>query len=236
MQATKPRFVFLWLLMLAGALHTRATAQESLGDPVLNETFGKGTNFTPIGQPLPEAVTTLHFVADKCPINGNYTIASACWGDTWHSVYQDHTRSDPNGYMMIINASETPSVFYVQRVNGATLCPGAKYQLSVWILNVLVTLPITQGYIEPDITYTIETTSGQVLETYNTGPIAATSTLNWKQYTQTFNAPADGSDVIVRLRNNSSGGTGNDLILDDITVKPIGPVIDLVNASHKPAQ
>src|SRR5450432_3376729 len=81
--------------------------QGSLGDPVVNITFGSGTN---PGPPLNGLTNYTYFPAD-CPNDGNYTIAnstSGCFGGTWLSVSEDHTPGDINGYMMVVNASYNP--------------------------------------------------------------------------------------------------------------------------------
>ena len=40
-----------------------------------------------------------------------------------------------------------------------------------------------------------------------------------------FTTPLDAEEVIIRIRNNSSGGCGNDLALDDITFRACGPTV-----------
>jgi gliding motility-associated-like protein len=221
-------FLFALLIMLS----VEATAQNSLGDPVLNETFGVGSTYRPIGNELPFGVTNLQFVTDKCPSgSAQYTIASStggCLGDTWHVVSQDRTLpAVPGGYMMVINASDKPDIFYTQKVPKEKLCPGAKYQFAVNVLNILRDMPQTKGYDQPDITFIVEDASGRQLQApISTGIIAATTGLNWVNRSVDFTAPADGSDVYVKLRNNTTGSMGNDLVLDDITVRPYGPVID----------
>ena len=204
------------------------TCAGSLGDPVINETFGAGANFSSIGAPLDATVTNMNYVAGGCPNDGQYTIVSntgGCFGGTWHTVPQDHT-GDKNGYMMVINANNVPSTFYIQKASGSTLCPNTTYEFAAWILNILRDEPQTAGFVEPNITFSIETASGTVLKTYNTGNIKATDMPVWKQYGTFFTTPSDGSDIVVRLTNNSPGGNGNDLILDDITFKPCGPIIE----------
>src|ERR1700760_2585083 len=84
----------------------------ALGDPVINQDFGSGTS---PGPQLSASETTYNYYANDCPNDGSYTIASqtnACFGRTWHSL-TDHT-GNPNGYMMIINASNDPGLFYTQ--------------------------------------------------------------------------------------------------------------------------
>src|SRR5262245_27225684 len=74
----------------------------SLGDPVVHISFGAGSAQ---GNPVPSASTTYGFLNSDCPGDGFYTIrtgTSACFGSTWHSVQEDHTPGDVNGYMMVV--------------------------------------------------------------------------------------------------------------------------------------
>jgi gliding motility-associated-like protein len=186
----------------------------SLGDPIVNITFGKGANFGPA---LATGITNMQYTANQCPNDGYYTIASystACFGNNWHTV-TDHT-GDGNGYYMLVNASYTPSDFYVQQVDG--LCSGTKYQFSAWVVNVL-----RVSGISPNITFSIEKTDGAVLQSYNTGDIPTDASPTWKQYAMYFDLPAGVSSVILRMKNNAPGGNGNDLGLDDITFRAAGP-------------
>lgn len=195
------------------------TCNGSLGDPIVNVTFGSGPNF---GSPLNTGVTNLQYLASECPNDGQYTIANYtgnCWNNTWFSI-TDHT-SDPNGYFMLINASYQPSDFYVQTING--LCSGTTYQFSAWILNIMKTL----NAISPNITFSIEKTDGTVIQSYNTGTIAQTSAPLWQQYGFYFSTPIGVSSVVIRMKNNAPGGIGNDLALDDIQFRPAGPLTNV---------
>ncbi|QHS55514.1 gliding motility-associated C-terminal domain-containing protein [Mucilaginibacter sp. 14171R-50] len=224
---SKKHWLLLLTLIIASASHLKGQ-NGSLGDPVLNETFGVGSTYKPIGDPLPSGITNLQFVKDKCPSgSGQYTIASSsggCLGETWHVVSQDRTKpSQPAGYMMIINASDNPDVFYTQRIPGSLLCSGGKYQFAVDILNILRDMPETQGYDQPNVSFIVEDANGNALQPpQNTGTILATAGVNWVNYKVDFTAPISG-DVVVKLKNNTFGSMGNDLVLDNITVRPYGP-------------
>jgi gliding motility-associated-like protein len=198
------------------------TCNGSLGDPVINETFGAGIG---IGPALAAGVTTMNYVSNNCPNDGSYSIVNAAninnnCHPTWQNVTQDHT-GNANGYMMLINASQQPDVFYIQQAHG--LCPGTTYEFAAYILNLIKLSANTATTSHPSITFSIETLGGTVLATYNTGTIAPTANPSWGQYGRFFTTPANVTDVVVRMINNAPGGNGNDLILDDITFKPCGP-------------
>ncbi len=187
----------------------------SLGDPVVNISFGSGagsdTNFSP-----PAHYT---YTPSTCPGDGTYTITtqtSGCFQDHWHTITGDHTG---NGAFMLVNASFEPADFFVTTVSG--LCPNTTYEFSAWVMNVLKPLP----GIKPNITFSIETTGGTVLNSFNTGDIDVTPQPEWKQYGFFFTTSAGNNSVVLRMTNNAPGGGGNDLALDDIQFRPCGPVI-----------
>lgn len=224
-------FPLLIIILIIALKTTAQTCSGSLGDPIINQTFGAGTN---PGTPLGSAFTNLNYTSNNCPDDGNYTIANSiagagnCHQDTWHSVTSDHT-GNPNGYMMIINASVTPNVFFTQLA--PDLCPNTTYEFSAYVLN-LITLAASQvndpkqGPVsEPNITFSIKTTQGKLLATYNTGTIPPTDNPQWNKYGIYFVTPADVTDVVVVMTNNAPGGNGNDLILDDIAFRACGPVV-----------
>ncbi len=193
--------------------------QGSLGDPIVNINFGAGSN---PGAPLKAATTSYQYVATDCPNDGFYTVrnsTSNCFGSSWHNLSADHT-GDPNGYFMLINASFQPSAFYVDTVKG--LCSNTTFEFAAWVMNVLRTTSCGSG-IQPNLTFTIEKTDGTVLQTYNTNNIPGQFNPTWQQYGFFFTTPPGVFDVVLKIFNNSQGGCGNDLALDDITFRPCGP-------------
>jgi gliding motility-associated-like protein len=196
----------------------------SLGDPVAWINFGQGTD---IGPPLLPTITNYGFVYENCPSDGFYTISSntsGCFGNTWHSLPQDHTPNDVNGKFMLVNASFAPGVFYLDTVRG--LCGGTTYEFSSYVANVLRSSSCGQAGIDPNLTFSIEKTDGTILVSYNTGDIAETNSPIWQQFGTFFQTPTNISMVVLRIRNNAPGGCGNDLALDDITFRPCGPKIE----------
>ncbi|MDB5134288.1 MAG: type sorting protein [Mucilaginibacter sp.] len=217
---------FLLVIILTIAIKTKAqTCSGSLGDPVIYQTFGAGAN---PGPALSNGISNMTYTPDNCPGDGSYTIVNAAnlntnnCHTTWHTVTHDHT-GDPNGYMMLVNASFDPSIFFTQNANG--LCPNTTYEFSAYILNLITLAASGPDVIEPNITFSIESTSGQVLATYNTDIIPPTAQPQWNKYGVYFVTPAGVTDVIVKMTNNAAGGNGNDLILDDIAFRACGPIV-----------
>ncbi len=167
----------------------------------------------------------------NCPNDGQYAIANSmtgtdnCHSDTWHDVPSDHT-GNTNGYMMIVNASQQPSIFFTQTATG--LCPNTTYEFSAYVLNLIIPNAATAGFSQPNITFTIQTTAGLAIGTpFSTGIIAPTATAQWIQEGTYFTTPANVSDIVVVMTNNAPGGNGNDFVLDDITFRACGPIINV---------
>lgn len=210
----------LLLIQWAGAQLCRG----SLGDPIVNITFGSGSN---PGPRLSAATTNYKYWAKDCPDDGYYALANStnnCFG-VWHTLTSDHT-GDPNGYLMMINASHQPGAFYIDTLD--VLCNNTTYEVAAWILNMIGASACGGTPIQPNLTFNIEKTDGTVLTTYNTGPIPQQIPFNWKQYGFYFSTPVNVSKIVLRIFNNAPGGCGNDLAMDDITFRPCGP---LLNAS-----
>jgi gliding motility-associated-like protein len=209
----------LFIILFACVRLSAQLCQGSLGDPIVNITFGSGPN----PGPILNTTKNLNFVYNDCPGDGFYTIRNTtdrCFGNTWHSLSSDHT-GDPSGYFMLINASFTKSEFYIDTLKG--LCPSTTYEFAAWITNVLRPTACFGNGKTPNLTFNIEKTDGTVLQTYKTGDIAANQNPTWKQYGSFFTTPSNVTTVVLRLINNSDGGCGNDLAIDDITFRPCGP-------------
>lgn len=202
------------------------TCQGSFGDPVIQVTFGAGTAaFGPASPYSSMGYET------QCPDDNYYTIVSHidannggvnCHPGSWFDIPHDHT-GDPNGYMMLINASYDPSIFFTQST-GLALCQKTTYEFSAYVLNML-TPQGAAGAIQPKLKFTIETPDGQSLTPPLIKTIDPTSTAEWVKCSLVFTTPGDIDQVVLKIENEAPGGNGNDLVLDDIEFRACGPVI-----------
>jgi gliding motility-associated-like protein len=216
----KSFFTFLFLFLIIDSLSAQLCT-GSLGDPVVNISFGNDN--TPKG-PLKAGVTNLTYTGG-CPNDGEYGITNlsfGCFNNTWHLLAGDHT-GDVGGRFMVINASFEPSDFFVDTVTG--LCGNTTYELAAWAANILKPTSCNGAGIRPNLTFKIETITGTVLQQFNSGDISPASEKTWRQFGTFFTTPAGAGTVVLRITNNSKGGCGNDLILDDITFRPCGPKV-----------
>jgi gliding motility-associated-like protein len=194
---------------------------QSLGDPIVHITFGSGTD--QFAGPLkPDSGSTSYGYVPGSPDDDQYTIANSTTGlnGGWLKT-TDHT-GDPNGYMMIVNASYTPGLFYTRKVDG--LCGSTTYQFSAFIKNIL----INDGIL-PNVTFKIETVNG--------APLGEASSIifhdsGWRQYFFTFSIPANTQSVVLKMLNNAMGGFGNDIAIDDILFRPYGTPLAIQSAQQ----
>jgi gliding motility-associated-like protein len=215
-------FSFVLFILTCANAEAQQQCQGSLGDPIINNTFGAGPN---PGAALAAATTAYQYKNGDCPPDGSYTVTTStsnCFGNSWHNITSDHT-GNANGYFMLVNAAYQPSAFFIDTVRG--LCSNTTFEFAAWIANVLKPSACSPNPILPNITFSIEKLDGTVLHTFNSGNISSTNNPEWKQYPSFFNMPVGVSDIILRMTNNATGGCGNDIAIDDITFRACGPLL-----------
>src|SRR4030095_11769044 len=187
----------------------------NLGDNIfISGDFGSGAaNVFPSNPGLaPGFIYTLQ----PPPDDGEYTLTNDM--SKWPFVFPSWIKigdnsPDPNGYMMVINASYTPGVFYEQTIDN--LCENTLYEFSADVINIIEIGGL--GYIFPNVSFLIDD-----VELYTTGSIPEDE--KWQTYGFTFITGPGQSSVKLTLKNNAPGGIGNDLALDNISFRPCGPV------------
>ncbi|MDB5193340.1 MAG: hypothetical protein JWQ96_2903 [Segetibacter sp.] len=214
------KHLFFLIFLLTAIRSSAQLCDGSLGDPIVNITFGAGAN---PGPPLSAATTNYPYFTSDCPYDGQYTIRNNsvnCFGNTWHNLSGDHT-GDGNGYFMLVNASEQPSTFFIDTLRG--LCANTTYEFAAWIVNLTRPTSCDGTANQPNLTFAIEKTDGTLLKSFNSGNIPPAASALWRQYGNFFTTSVGVTDVVLKIVNNAPGGCGNDLALDDITFRPCGP-------------
>ncbi len=190
----------------------------NLGENIFEEgDFGSGASN--ILQTNPQIAPGYIYTTSPPPNDGFYTITNNTtpWG-SFASVWVDtrDNSSDPNGYMMVVNASFTPGLFYRQQVDG--LCENSLYEFSCDVINLI--LP-GRNEIKPNVSFLIDGN-----EIYETGNIPENA--QWGTYRTTFTTAPGQTSIILALRNNAPGGNGNDIALDNISFRACGPGLSIV--------
>ena len=145
--------------------------------------------------------------------DGEYIITNniGLWQNSWDWLPIQETSSDPDGYMMVVNASFEPGLFYSQLIDG--LCPNTLYEFTAEIINVI---PPGSNALKPNVSFLLDG-----VEVINTGSIPEDA--QWHTYGFTFTTEPDQTSLTLSLSNNAPGGIGNDLAIDNISFRACGP-------------
>ena len=160
--------------------------------------------------------------------DGEYAIinTSAELNNGWHDNLEDNTPGDINGRALFVNADFNTDEFYRRTVDN--LLADTNYTFNAFITTVYDTdTNICGGNgIPANVTFRVEDPAGATLAEIDTGDIPNEADPNWQQFTIDFNSAMNTSVQIV-LVNNSVGGCGNDLAIDDISLSFSGgnPII-----------
>lgn len=186
----------------------------------LNETFGSGARTT-INTTY--AATTSYLYENGGDLNdGEYTVGTSAQIASWASTYwykgTDHT-GNSNGRMALFNADYTPGIFYTALITGALINVPVTY--SFWVLNLDRTdAPGISTRLRPNIRVEFRDLNDNLLTSITTGQIAPTTAGNLTGDWYNFKADLvfNVSAFKVVFINNETGGTGNDLAIDDIEI------------------
>lgn len=210
---------YLLSIILIAGMSWQSDAQDelcsgSLGDNIFEEgDFGRGPD---VIYPRDPGLAPGYMYTTITPVHdGQYILTNdiSKWWDNWPSWLRIGDRSpDTDGYMMVVNASFEPGIFYDQFVDG--VCENTLYEFSADVINLVSRH--TGGHHDPNVSFLID---GKVK--FNTGNIRQDE--QWRTVGFTFKTKTGQNSVRLTLRNNAPGGTGNDLALDNISFRACGP-------------
>ena len=167
--------------------------------------------------PVITGATPYHYVASNLPQDGYYTLEknASTWFSSGSLVTTDHTPDaidGGNGYLLMVNASYGTDEFYRDRLTG--LVVGQSYAVGFYAANISPTRPL-----KPNVTFGVaNVNTGNFIGSVNTGDITSAS---WKYYSFNFTATTTTVDIV--FQNNSIGGNGNDIAIDDIAFNSTPP-------------
>lgn len=232
MKAPYPKW-FILLIIFLGFSPNNLRAQLSFcsgssGEPIFEEDFGTGLTDGPA---LPPGTTAYDYV-NGTPYDGEYTVSSSTNYFDWFNV-QDHTPGDSNGKSFIVNASFTAGEFYRRGVAG--LCENTTYEFSSWLINLQRQQSgCGSNGIPINVRFQIwDETDTNLLAQGDTGNIPNRSSPLWEQYALVFKTLPGQTSVILKMRNNSNGGCGNDLAIDDILFKSCGDIVSVTTNQNE---
>lgn len=203
--------VLVVLLLLTGQVNAQL-CEGNLGENIFTEgDFGSGVPNVLI--PDPQIAPGYQYQTNPPPNDGFYTITNntTSWG-SFASAWVDtgDNSEDPYGYMMVVNASYTPGLFYEQQVDG--LCENTFYVFSADVINLINP---GNNSLKPNVSFLLDD-----VVYYNTGSIDEDG--RWNTYGFTFTTGPGQTSIKLSLRNNAPGGLGNDLALDNIAFRACG--------------
>ncbi len=127
------------------------------------------------------------------------------------------------GYMLLVNANYNTGLCYLDTIKN--LCPNTYYEYSAWVRNLCGQCgadlngtpypPPTHG-VMPNLTYTINN-----VDYYTSGNIQYTGT--WVKRGFMYKTGPAETSFVIGIKNNASGGDGNDWVLDDINLSTCYP-------------
>ena len=185
--------------------------QGNLGENIfISGDFSSGTaNIPPVNPGLAPGYI---YTTNPPPNDGYYCLTNdiSVWASNFGWMTIQDNSPDPNGYMMVVNASYDPGLFYEEEVTG--LCENTLYEFSADVYNLIG----SGNLIKPNISFLID----GVIQ-YNTGDVPENR--QWNTYGFTFTTQPNQTSVTLSLANNAPGGIGNDIALDNISFRPCGP-------------
>jgi gliding motility-associated-like protein len=207
------RILLIFPILLQLASLSAQICDGNLGENIFEEgDFGSGPNN--ILPQNPNIAPGYTYSNNPPPNDGFYTISNNTgpWAGIFDWVSTQDNSTDPRGYMMIVNASFSPGLFYEQQVDN--LCANTLYEFSADIFNLI---PAGKNLIKPNVSFEIDG-----VEVFNTGEIPENE--SWNTFGFTFTTNPGQTSVTLGLRNKAPGGNGNDLALDNISFRPCGPL------------
>jgi CHU_C Type IX secretion signal domain len=200
-----------------------STCMGNLGENIfVNGDFGAGA--PNVFATNPNIAPGYNYVVNVPPGDGSYVITNNTtpWGSwatsNWINI-KDNS-NNPNGYMMVVNAAYTPSLFYEQKVD---VCANTLYEMSVDVISLLEQ-SVAGTSIKSNVAFLIDG-----VDVCASGNIPHDGV--WHTYRFSFTSSPTTTSVKLAFRNNAPGGYGNDLAIDNISFRACGPLLDIRDTS-----
>jgi FOG: PKD repeat len=239
----------IWLAFTCNNCSAQFTIPWS---PAVNITFGSGSST--IGPPLSNGSTSFKYTTDSCPAPGYYTVVNnqTCTNkanskhNAGHLFYQSIPIEDKIGYMMLVATTPMtqPKILFSDTVKN--LARDMNYLFWGGMQNV------GKGVCYfPSFTFSVETVSGEVIQSYKTGPIGNGDSGTcypgfpcpsgpgipppFNYYGGDFICPVGVDQVVLKIIQDPSTNYPqclSYLTIDNIFLTPIGPNIKILGAKY----
>jgi hypothetical protein len=203
------------LAFFATTFAVNVHAQSCTGETVkFKETFGTGNSAASLSSTQTSYTYSTSDLAD-----GEYRLSKTTQGRPEWFNSTDHT-GDSKGRMMVINASYAAGEFYRDTIQNLTA--NAFYTVYLYAMNVNTMGTCSPNPLLPKLQFIIDvSTNGgssfTQLISFTSAYLPQTATATWVKVGGNFALPANVNTVRYRVINNSTGGCGNDVAIDDIT-------------------
>ncbi len=143
----------------------------------------------------------------------------------WHQDIKDHTPNDKNGRFLLVNAVSFHNKIYQKTISNLSV--DTKYEVSLWLANIFNSGHQNKCHPDSPLDLIIGIYDGDQLIEKNllvqlkTGRILSQDSVVdlWRNFKSTFHSRS--TTITLLIQNISSGGCGNDMAIDDITILPI---------------
>lgn len=184
---------------------------------VWKDDFGSGTLQSSV-TPNPN-ITNGYVLQDNGVHEGNYGIVNKFnYHNSWHTVLEDHTPNDTNGYFLVIDGNSNALIFYDITVNN--LCPNTRYSFSTAVMN----MDLPQFPSDQTFTFIISDINGNRLTTWTSPAISVTDEPTWNKLGFSF---MSGNNTSLRLQIQFNHTGYDDFAFDDIQFSICGPTLSI---------
>lgn len=196
---------------------------------VVNNLSPSGSTFVnPSKKPFCAPAASSPYPAAACEnrmFTGHWDIIGDHTGSTTPAGNPPAAPGAPGGYMLVVNSAYATSEAYRQTIAG--LCPNTSYEFSLWVRNICTNCGIDSNGIQtwepgvrPNLTFAIDG-----LDRYSSGQI---DTVGWIKKGFMFKTGLTQTGITISIRNNASGGGGNDWAIDDIALVTCNPSLGMM--------
>ncbi|MBP5134234.1 MAG: T9SS type B sorting domain-containing protein [Paludibacteraceae bacterium] len=170
-----------------------------------------------------------------CVKDGQYAVVkqvkdAGYWGGNgafgWNTYNHTTHTADGSG-LLLVNAAGSTDYVYKKQLTG--LCANTAYSMEVWYGN-----PSNSDGNKPNLTLEVRDNANRIIESMKTGEIPNNNKLqDWHKAELIFQTTNENSFTLYVYDNNTSTGSGNDFIIDDILVSRCLIKVNLVDEENE---